>query len=68
MDGFPVNHILSRNGVPLTPEEYQQHEDDLKKMAAARQAQTPEQRAKLAAARRKRGATRRTGSRRLRKP
>ncbi|HKE27173.1 MAG TPA: hypothetical protein VKB88_32685 [Bryobacteraceae bacterium] len=56
IDGFAVNHILSRNGVALTPEEYRRHEDDLQKMVAARKAQTPEQRAKQAAERRKRSA------------
>lgn len=56
IDGFPVNHIVSRNGTPLTPEEYQKHEDDLKKMVEARKAQTPEQRAKQSAERRKRTA------------
>jgi len=56
IDGIAVNHILSRNGAPLTPEEYQKHEDDLKKMVATRHAQTPEQRARQATERRKRNA------------
>jgi hypothetical protein len=56
IEGIPVNHILSRNGTPLTPEEYQRHEDDLKKTVEARKALTPEQREKQTAERRKRNA------------
>ena len=56
LEGFPVNHILSRNGNPLTEAEYQQHEEDLKKSVAARKGESPEQRAKATAERRKRNA------------
>lgn len=60
MEGFPVNHVLSRNGAALTPAERQKNEEELKASVTARKAETPEQREKQAAERRKRSAERET--------
>ena len=58
IDGLPVNRVLARNGTALTPAEQQKNEEELKASVATRKAETPEQREKQAAERRKRNAER----------
>jgi hypothetical protein len=43
IEGFGVNHLISRDGVAVTPAEYQKHEDDIQKSIAARKAQQANQ-------------------------